>query len=623
MSDEILHAALRVAGYGWRVFPCLPRQKEPCFKNDLELASTDAEVIRKWWTEWPNANLAVALDNVVVLDVDGPEGEKSLRTLVEKNSPLPPTLESKTGRKDGGRQLFFTVWPGHGFKNNNTGHLGFHLDVKTDSGYVIVPPSVHPEGPQYTWITKIPPVPLPDWLVPLMPTQDEPEPSSPGTVTDPIPKGQRNSTLASLAGTMRRRGLTQAAIEAALLQTNRDRCQPPLAEHEVKCIAASVASYPPGAPSTTTPPAAQHTARLRSFATIPAKRLKWLWDKRLPKGKLALIIGDPGEGKGLAVIDLIRCITNGVPFPDGAPCLVGSVIWLDAEDDEEDTVRPRMDAAGVDVARVHSLTAVRVVLTNGQQTERDFSLVDDVDALEDAIRQVPDTSLVVISPISSYLGNTDSYKNAEVRGLLKPVAKLAGRTGVAIVGITHLRKTPGRAIHRSIDSIAFAAAARVVLGIAPDLDDRERKIMVRVKGNLSRDPGGLAYRIVEAASGVPRVVWESGIVNQPADDVMGGLESADDRSERVEAAEWLADYLAAGPRLVRDVIRDSKQVGLSWASVRRAKKSLEAKTGKCGFRDGWEWSLPRQAKPPETKPEEPGPSEGAPQPVTHFEEGEI
>ncbi len=160
--------------------------------------------------------------------------------------------------------------------------------------------------------------------------------------------------------------------------------------------------------------------------------------------------------------------------PPGAPCERGSVIILSAEDDAEDTIRPRLEAAGADLPRVHWLDAVSVVLGGGKQGERTFSLESDINALHDAIKQHPDVRLIVIDPLSAYLGGTESQKNAEVRGLRAPLKGFTARTGVTVLGITHFRKSNGPAIHRSIDSIAFVAAARAVWGVGVDRDDPDK-----------------------------------------------------------------------------------------------------------------------------------------------------
>ena len=612
MSDDLLAAALEFAGDGKPVFPlhtakegrctcgkadCDKPGKHPRTEHGFKDATTNESKIREWWAKWPSANIGHPTGRLVVLDVDGPEGEAALEELQEKYSPLPVTLTARTGR---GRHLYFAA--NSAKVRNSAGKLGPLLDVRGDGGYVILPPSIHENGSKYDWITRMKSAPLPAWLAALLAEPTRPQRDS--TNTDQrICKGQRNSRLASLAGSMRRREMSQAAIEIALLEENKQRCAPPLPESEVRKIAASVARYEPAADAPkwqaqkeSAHEELEHLAKLVSFAEIQPKQLRWLWRERFPAGKLSLIVGDPDKGKSLITLDMAARISTGKPFPDGAPCERGSVIILSAEDDAEDTIRPRLEAAGADLARVHWLEAVRVVQRAGKQGERTFSLEVDIAALYDAIKQHPDVRLIVIDPLSAYLGGTESQKNAEVRVLLAPLKGFTAQTGVTVLGITHFRKSSGPAIHRSIDSIAFVAAARAVWGVAVDPNDPDKRIMLRIKGNLSRDPGGLAYRI-KVDCGLPRIAWEQGAVNLRADDVLGGLDSREDGSERQEAAQWLREFLAAGPKTQKEIQRQSDQSGFSWATVRRAKKDLRIGAEKSAFRGFWEWNLPEDAQP--------------------------
>ena len=337
-------------------------------------------------------------------------------------------------------------------------------------------------------------------------------------------------------------------------------------------------------------PTPQAGAVLRCFRDIAPKPLCWLWPGRIPRGKLTLLIGDPGLGKSLLTADIASRETRGTSFPDGAVCEQGSVIFLSAEDDAADTIRPRLDAAGADVSRVHILEAVRVALTDGSLTEKPFNLETDCAALEGALSKYPDVRLIVIDPISAYLGGADSHSNAEVRGILAPLAALAARFGVAVLCITHLRKSAGAAIYRAISSIAFAAAARAVWAVASDPEDGDRRLLLAVKQNLSVSAGGLAFRI-ETQNNVPRLAWEPGAVVLAANDVLGNVDMQQDQNERREAKEWLKDFLADGPVAVKRIQTEAKAAGLSWMTVRRAKEALSVAASKSTFEGGWQWRL--------------------------------
>jgi hypothetical protein len=330
-------------------------------------------------------------------------------------------------------------------------------------------------------------------------------------------------------------------------------------------------------------------AVLRCFSDIAPKPVRWLWPGRIPLSKLTLLIGDPGLGKSLVTADIAARVTRGTSFPDDATCESGGVIFLSAEDDASDTIRPRLDAAGADVSRIHIIEAVRVQLADGSLAEKSFNLETDVTALEGVLRKYPYVRLIVIDPISAYMGGVDSHSNAEVRGTLAPLAALVAQYGVAILCITHLRKSAGAAVYRAIASIAFTAAARAVWAVASDPEDAERRLVLAVKQNLSASIGGLAFR-VEEENGVPRLAWEPGAVALAANDVLGNPEMKD-QGERREAKEWLQDLLADGPVAVKQIQAEANAAGLSWMTVRRAKETLQIAVGKCGYQGAWEWRL--------------------------------
>jgi AAA domain len=336
-------------------------------------------------------------------------------------------------------------------------------------------------------------------------------------------------------------------------------------------------------------------AKLRRFSMIEPELLRWLWPGRIPAGKPTLLAGDPGLGKSLGTVDIAARVSTGSRFPDGSACEQGDVIFLSAEDDPGDTIRPRLDAAGADVSRIHLLEAVRNFTSDGRSVDCEFNLERDMCALEDAIRRTK-ARLAVIDPVSAYLGGTDSHTDAKVRGLLAPMAAVASKYSVAIVMVTHLRKSSGAAIYRTMGSLAFAAAARAVWGVVADPDDKARRLFVPVKQNLAPDQGGLAFRI-EAPDGIARIAWEPGAVAIDANLAMGGFETHEDSSERREAMDWLRDILGPGPQPVPEIKRQSAQAGLAWMTVRRAADSLDVKKRKAGGSGvGWEWSLEVESK---------------------------
>ena len=226
---------------GWSPIPIKERSKEP---NLLELRpylsrKATKEELDAW--AWSGVGIVTGpVSGILVLDVDGPEGEEQLR-----KHGHPPTPIVRTA--SGGLHLYFKH-PAHEVKTGIRVAPG--LDVKASGGYVVAPPSIGPNGKPYEWIVSPEVAELadpPEWLLAVLRSRRFKAPAGP--VGERVPEGGRNKTLASLAGSMRRRGAGEAAILAALQVTNAERCIPPLEAEEVAKIAASVSRYEPASDS--------------------------------------------------------------------------------------------------------------------------------------------------------------------------------------------------------------------------------------------------------------------------------------------------------------------------------------------------------------------------------------
>lgn len=349
-------------------------------------------------------------------------------------------------------------------------------------------------------------------------------------------------------------------------------------------------------PENATPAPTGGAAIVTRLADVTPEPISWLWPDRIALGKLTLLAGDPGLGKSFLSLDVAARVSTGAGWPDrpGEGFEPGGVVLLSAEDDLADTIRPRLDAAGADCARIVALTAVGAASDPERGAVRPFDLGRDLPALEAAIRKVDDCRLVVIDPITAYLGRTDSHVNAEVRGLLGPLADLAARHRVAVVAVTHLNKSGnGPAIYRAMGSLAFAAAARAVWSVSRDKGDPDRRLFLPVKNNIAPDAGGLGYRIKPGREGgCPVVEWEPDRVDLSADDALsvdrGG---GDGRTERDDAADWLRELLADGPRPARDVLAHAIAAGFSKRTIDRAKPIARVRVRKETFGGGWQWEL--------------------------------
>jgi RecA-family ATPase len=199
-------------------------------------------------------------------------------------------------------------------------------------------------------------------------------------------------------------------------------------------------------------------------------------------------------------------VTQATEWPDGAAnSQAGSVVILSAEDDPGDTIRPRLEAAGADLARIYILQAVRRAKPSGETSLEHFSLESDLVALQDKVAALGNVRLIVIDPISAYLGGVDSHVNAKVRSLLSPLGEIASALGVAVIAVTHLNKSASSALYRASGSIAFVAAARAVWLFGKNPDD-PAGLMLPGKMNLAAEQIGITYRLASKQD-VAVVTW--------------------------------------------------------------------------------------------------------------------
>lgn len=328
------------------------------------------------------------------------------------------------------------------------------------------------------------------------------------------------------------------------------------------------------------------TIVMRCAADITPKELRWLWPGKIPAGKLTLLVGDPGLGKSVISLDIAARVSIGALWPD-APmnAETGDVIILSAEDDPADTIIPRLNAIGANLDRIFTVAGVR----RGNGRDAYFSIAEDLQLLEAIITD--QVRLIIIDPISAYLGDIDSHINTSVRAVLAPLAGLAARTEAAVFGISHLNKGAGAAIYRVQGSIAFTAAARAVWAVCKDMHDEtgKRRMMLPVKCNLAADTEGLSYELTDAG-GNASVSWGDSVLADAAEAL--SHEGPEEMHGRVEAEAWLRELLADGPVEAGEIRKAARDNGIAERTLWRAKKAAGIKAMKTGFNKGWIWSLP-------------------------------
>ena len=315
------------------------------------------------------------------------------------------------------------------------------------------------------------------------------------------------------------------------------------------------------------------------MAELKAEKFEWLWQNNIPDSAVTIISGDPGVTKSYLTQYMAAHVTTGTPWPDcpDVPVKKGSVIFIADEDDPAKIMRPRLDAHGADVSKVYILDSVQV-----SEEKEFFDLTRHLDGIEDILSQMPDCRLLVLDPITAYLGRTNANSNAEVRAAITPMAALAAKQKVTIIGINHHNKRQDLSyMYRGLGSTAFVALARSVWAVVVDKDDSETRIFCPVKSNYCINPTGLKFRIIDGAIEFDTEPWTGHI-----DDTGSKITTRVD-----EAAEWLREKLQNGARLSSTLFEEGKEDGFGKDLLFRAKKKLGVKATKDGFGGQWFWQL--------------------------------
>lgn len=461
-----LHSVLPGGGCTCGDPSCHSVAKHPLTKNGVKDASCDPEQIRDWWRRYPYANIGIATGaGTLVIDIDPQHGGslEALNAIV----PLPPTTTTSTG--GGGLHLYFS-YDRSRMVRNSTGKLAPGIDVRGENGYVVAPPSIHVSGNRYRKLPGYTCQPAPAALLDLVAEKgryfylSDPDPlqtiptSSPAPITPPalvaptpslpaasvdtpaaveedarfIPEGKRNSTLVSIAGSLRNQGATEAALWIVLQALSQGCCRPPLPENELRQICKSACAWIPGvnghAPSV--PMIVKHVAILMTQEFPPAR---WSIPDLLPEG-VSLLAGKPKMGKSWLALSLAISIAQGDKALGSLPTNQGDVLYMGLEDNEP-RLCTRMRKLLQDASTPQALywTSFCPPLSQGG-----------LSTLEDWISSAKCPRLVVIDTLARVrsqpvISNGSVY--ADDYAAIVPLKHLAEQYHLSILLIHHLRKS--------------------------------------------------------------------------------------------------------------------------------------------------------------------------------------
>lgn len=250
-----------------------------------------------------------------------------------------------------------------------------------------------------------------------------------------------------------------------------------------------------------------------TFDTREPKELEFVWYPLIVKGNLNIIEGVGGTGKSFLTTWLLSAISTGAKMPFSHKYFKqGNSILQNAEDDIDGTIIPRLIANGAD----------RKCIGYINEEIKAFNVKQLLRLERQIIKFKPE--IIIIDPLTSYLGGVNMYVANEVRDILKPLKELAQKYNCAIVFIMHLNKNSGTsATNRTLGSVDFVSIARSVLLVTEDPQDKTKRLLIPVKTNLMKDSEkrALCYKINDNGS----VEWIEDRGNINADDILNQEES--------------------------------------------------------------------------------------------------
>ncbi|MDR1492225.1 MAG: AAA family ATPase [Planctomycetaceae bacterium] len=336
----------------------------------------------------------------------------------------------------------------------------------------------------------------------------------------------------------------------------------------------------------------------KPFSEYEQEAVEWLLKDVIPLKGITILYGKPGQGKSFFTCWLAAAV-SGEDVIDfrGAPIPKGDVIMLNAEDNPNNTIKPRLAANDAGMNRVHNVLCVRRVKAGGEDYDYEISL-DKPRDFQVLLNEKPDCKLVIIDPVSTYWGEIGENKNADIRFAMKQLKQIAETHGIAIVIVTHTNKGNGTdSSARIMGSRGLDGAARSVFLVSEDAETGLHTVSFH-KNNISESKYGFTFTIQDKKIGIEEQYHKG-----TADDVF--QKEAESRivgrrpSEKFEETKnWLEEFLGDDRKPVGDkdepaegTIRyEAERNDYSWSTVKRAKKSL----GIIAKKDGivWFWYLP-------------------------------
>lgn len=315
--------------------------------------------------------------------------------------------------------------------------------------------------------------------------------------------------------------------------------------------------------------------KMIKMSDIEAQKIEWLWYPYIAYGKLAIVQGDPGDGKTTLILNLAAKLTKGEGLDENMKVMEPmNVIYQTAEDGLADTVKPRLLQAGADCEKVLVI----------DESEKSLSMLDE--RIEEALIKTG-ARVLILDPIQAYLGSgTDMNRANEVRNMTKRLAALAEKYKCAIILIGHMNKAAGnKAAYRGMGSIDFYAVARSVLLVGRVEGEPNIRAMVQIKNNLAEFGHAKAFRLSEEG-----FRW-LGDYEITADEVLGGYAPKMNKLE--QAKDLLRELSKELEKVESNSIYDmAKEQNISKRTLENAKREMGIRAKR--ENGSWYWPLDRE-----------------------------
>ena len=479
MTNELKETALKYANMGLAVFPLIPKEKKPLTENGFKNATTDPGKIEEWWTIHPDANIGIATGEmsgglvVIDMDIDKEKDKDGYHSFLEWCKAnflvLPDSWMSITGR--GGYHLMFkSSFP----VPSKIGWIE-DVDIRANGGYIVAPPSIHPNGNRYEWEQD----PADYELITTDDTDVEfimnsvlasnKTNTEPLKVPDEIPEGHRDEMMFKLACKYQAMGMSDSEMFAALTVANKERCKPPLSDKEIKQKLKQAQKYAKGEQVSITDKSnpvvkrksygktrkieeevTEHDLDMPTLEDFEERQKEWLISGYIPKGCVTLLCSDGGIGKTTIWCDTLAAFTTGrstifdkaleVPFHTG---VTRSVMYFSKEDPTEEILKGKLREAGADQKKIRCF---------GLDDERLSKIWYGSLLLEQLVEKYkPD--IVVFDTLQAFLPDgVDMAKRKDMRDALNPLNALGAKFGTSFLMVMHTNKSANSGRQRMADS---------------------------------------------------------------------------------------------------------------------------------------------------------------------------